>query len=104
MNLFDQIPETLPEELVDVLARGDGVTIERIVSRGHITPTGEWYDQERNEWVVLLSGAASLQIEGKAGPVQLLPGDALLLPAHQRHRVEWTDPDKDSVWIAVHFS
>lgn len=104
MNLFDEIPGELPEELVEVLAQGEGVTIERIVSRGHITPEGKWYDQTRNEWVVLLSGAASLRIEGAAELVRMSPGDTLLLPAHLRHRVEWTEPDCDSVWLAVHFS
>ncbi|UYM15537.1 cupin domain-containing protein [Endozoicomonas euniceicola] len=104
MNLFDNIPQSLPQELIEVLAEGKGVTIERIVSRGHVTPEAEWYDQDRDEWVVLLTGAASLKIEGKQELIQLSPGDALHLPAHLRHRVEWTDPDQDSLWIAVHFT
>ena len=103
MNLFEQVPESLPDELIEVLTQGDCVTVERIVSRGHVTPEGEWYDQDRNEWVVLLSGAASLRIEGKSDLLQLRPGDAVLLPAHQRHRVEWANPDCNSVWLAVFF-
>ena len=104
MNLFQSIPSSLPEELIETLVKGDNVTVERIVSRGHVTADGQWYDQDKDEWVVLLTGAASLQIEGKADLVSLLPGDSLHLPAHLKHRVEWTDPDQDSIWIAVHFS
>ncbi|MGI9276946.1 MAG: cupin domain-containing protein [Endozoicomonas sp.] len=104
MNLFQDIPETLPEELVEVLAEGGNVRIERIVSRGHQTPEGEWYDQDWDEWVVLLSGQAKLEIEGRAGLLEMKAGDHIVLPAHQRHRVAWTAPDQDSVWLAVHFA
>lgn len=104
MNLFDKIPQSLPREFVEVMAEGKDVTIERIVSRGHVTPEGEWYDQVRNEWVVLLTGAATINIEDKKELVHLKPGDSLHLPAHLRHRVEWTDPDQDSLWIAIHYS
>lgn len=104
MNLFDNTPQSLPQEFIEVMTKSDNVTIERIVSRGHVTPEGEWYDQDRNEWVVLLTGAARLKLEEGEELVHLNPGDSLLLPAHLRHRVEWTDPDQDSIWIAVHFS
>lgn len=104
MNLFDETDQPMPEELIEVLAKGRDVKVERIVSRGHTTPEGEWYDQEQDEWVVLLSGAATLIIEGRQEPLSMKPGDHILLPAHLRHRVEWTDPDQDSVWLAVHFT
>ncbi|AMO56040.1 hypothetical protein GZ77_04230 [Endozoicomonas montiporae] len=103
MNLFNNVPRSLPQEFIEVLAEGKDVTIERIVSRGHVTPEGDWYDQERHEWVVLLTGAAAIKIEGKPELIRLAPGDTLYLPAHLRHRVEWTDPDQDSLWIAVHY-
>ncbi len=102
MNLFSNIPDSLPEELIEVLAKSDSVRIERIVSQGHATPEGEWYDQEHNEWVVLLSGTAYLLVEGQSQPVVMKPGDYQLLPAHFRHRVEWTDPDVNSIWLAIH--
>ena len=106
-NLFNDIPalffEERSEELFETLVQSSDVKVERIISRGHITPEGEWYDQSEDEWVVLLSGKARLLIEGKSSPVVLKPGDHLLLPAHLRHRVEWTDPDVESVWLAVHF-
>lgn len=103
-NLFGEIPGELPGELVEVLAKGPGVRIERIVSRGHASPAGSWYDQEQDEWVVLLQGRARLVFEHRADPVELGPGGYLLIPAHGRHRVAWTDPEQDAIWLAVHFA
>ncbi len=79
----------------------DNVRVERIVSRGHSSPPGFWYDQTDNEWVILLSGSARLLFQGERDPISLGPGDYLDIPAHKRHRVEWTDPDQDTVWLAV---
>jgi cupin 2 domain-containing protein len=101
-NLYQDIPEALPAERVDVLARATGVVIERIVSRGHASPDSGWYDQSRAEFVVLLSGAARLEFED-GERLTLGPGDWLDIPMHRRHRVAWTDPDADSVWLAVHY-
>ena len=63
------------------------------MSAGQATPPGEWYDQDTHEWVALLSGGAGLRFEDEAEPRVLSPGDYLLIPAHRRHRVEWTDPE-----------
>jgi cupin 2 domain-containing protein len=102
-NLLDGVPRALPEELVEELVRTPAARLERIVSRGHRTPDGEWYNQEWHEWVVVLAGRARLRLEGQADEVVLGPGDCLVLPAHLRHRVEWTDPDADTVWLALHY-
>ncbi len=77
--------------------------VERIVSHGHTSPPGFWYDQPRHEWVALLAGAAALRFEGDGAPVELRPGDSLTIPAGRRHRVEWTTPDEPTVWLAVHY-
>lgn len=105
MNLFASIPDALPEELVTVLAESDSVKIERIVSDGCASPEGFWYDQEQHEWVLLVSGSAILAVEkdGRVEQVELKPGDYLLLPAHQRHRVEATSPTEKTIWLAVFF-
>jgi cupin 2 domain-containing protein len=101
-NLFTAIPTPgSAEEFLPLMSR-QGVRVERIVSRGHATPAGQWYDQEADEWVVLLTGAAGLLIEDGAEVLEMKPGDWVLLPAHLRHRVEWTDPDHDTIWLAVH--
>ncbi|MGD9738960.1 MAG: cupin domain-containing protein [Bauldia sp.] len=105
-NLFDgrrAEPGTSPEEVTELLAR-PGVRIERIVSTGQSSPDGFWYDQAADEWVVLLAGAARLQVEGEAAPRTLEPGDYLVIPAHCRHRVDWTDPAAVTVWLAVHLT
>ena len=103
-NLLRDLPPAAEDELVTRLARGGAFRLERIVSWGQVTPEGVWYDQDQDEWVLLLSGAADLLIEGEAMPRRLRSGDFLLLPAHRRHRVEWTDKEAATVWLALHFS
>ena len=107
-NLFTAIPTGLPDELVEVLAEGHGhVRIVRLVSHGHASADGFWYDQEEHEWVVLLSGEAVLSFEnaatGAVDAVSLKPGDWLEIPPHSRHRVESTSTDEATVWLAVHW-
>ncbi len=101
-NLFSDIPSDLPEELFETLLTGQGVRIERIVSRGHASPEGFWYDQDTDEWVVLLKGAARLQFENSNTLLEMTPGSHVLIPAHARHRVAWTDPAQPTIWLAVH--
>ena len=103
-NLFDDVPRHLPTEHIDVLLEAPGLRLERIVSTGHVTPPGEWYDQDRDEWVLVLRGRARLRIEGEATDRVLAAGDHLLLRAHVRHRVEWTDADEPTVWLALFYS
>ena len=101
-NIFTGIPADLPEELFECIVKREHIHIERIVSKGHITPTGQWYDQDWDEWVLLLQGKATILYEKNMQPIALMPGDYLLIPAHTRHRVEWTTPDRDTVWLAIH--
>lgn len=105
-NLFDSIPPGgFDEEHFLELAGKEGATrIERIVSRGHASPPGgQWYDQDRDEWVIVLRGAAILEFEAGSESIELGPGDHVTIPAHARHRVTWTDPETETVWLAVHF-
>jgi cupin 2 domain-containing protein len=102
-NLFDPIPPKITSEIIQVLLAAGNFRLERIVSNGQATPAGEWYDQDTHEWVALLSGAAGLRFEDEAEPRVLAPGDYLLIPAHRRHRVEWTDPETSTVWLALHY-
>lgn len=101
-NLFASVPARLEEEVTTVLADLPGARIERIVSTGQASPPGFWYDQNGAEWVVVLTGSAGLLIEGEAAPRILAPGDWIEIPPHVRHRVEWTDADEPTVWLAVH--
>lgn len=102
-NLFADLPANLSEELVEVLAESQHVRIERIVSTGQASPAELWYDQEQAEFVVVLRGEAKLRFEGQDAPVHLRAGDHTTIPAHRRHRVEWTTPDEPTVWLAVFF-
>ena len=101
MNLLSNLPQNLPEELTTVLQKGHVVRIERIVSTGHKSPEGSWYDQPEYEWVMVLKGAARLQFEDRV--VEMMPGDWINIPAHQKHRVEWTSPSEPTVWLAVFY-
>lgn len=107
-NLFANIPADLsssPKELFETLLQAPGkVKIERIVSHGHITPAAEWYDQTWDEWVLLVSGGATLVFDGDKPAIDLKPGDYLLLPAGLRHRVACTEPKVDTIWLAVHIA
>lgn len=107
-NLFEDVPGELPEELVEVLAEGRGsIRVVRLVSRGHASSDGFWYDQPEHEWVALLRGSARLSFEdaatGAVSEVAMEPGDWISIPPHARHRVEATDPVEDTVWLAVHW-
>jgi len=103
-NLFIGIPEDSSAEIIEILLQTPYFRLERILSAGQASPPGYWFDQDTDEWVALLSGSAGLLLEGDPEPVTLKPGDHLLIPAHRRHRVEWTDPEEKTVWLALHFS
>jgi cupin 2 domain-containing protein len=98
-NVFDDLPQHMPKELVQILVRAAAVRIERIISHGHASPADFWYDQPQHEWVVVLKGAARLRFED--GMVEMKPGDFITISAHRKHRVEWTTPDEPTVWLAV---
>jgi cupin 2 domain-containing protein len=102
-NLLSGLPEKAAEEQAETLLASPGLRIERIVSTGQASPPGFWYDQPLDEWVLVLEGSAGLLVEGEAAPRTLRAGDHVHLPAHRRHRVEWTDEAGPTVWLAVHF-
>lgn len=100
-NLLETPDGLFALELVEPVAGGEGISIERIVSTGHATPAGEWLEQARGEWVVLLEGEAELAYED-GSRMRLSSGDHVLIPAGERHRVEWTREDPPCIWLAVH--
>ena len=104
-NLLGDLPsQPLAEEKVETLCERPGLRIERIVSNGRATPDDQWYDQETDEWVMLVKGRARLRIEDEPRDRELGEGDFILLPAHCRHRVTWTDESNPTVWLAIHFA
>ncbi len=102
-NVFQGIPSDLREEFFEELLRTAELRIERIVSRGHGSPEGFWYDQEQHEWVMVLKGKAGLNMEGHGEIMILGPGDWVNIPARCRHRVEWTHAEEETVWLAIHY-
>jgi cupin 2 domain-containing protein len=100
---LEGIPAELPEELFETICTTEGVKIERIVSNGHSSPEGFWYDQSWNEFVFVVQGSAGLQIEGEDHIVTLKAGDYLNIGSHVRHRAAWTDSSCETIWLAVHY-
>ncbi|MFQ5543441.1 MAG: cupin domain-containing protein [Nitrospiria bacterium] len=101
-NIFDSIPEHLDEEICEVIIQSDHVKIERIISKGHQSPESGWYDQERNEWVIVLKGEAVISFEdGKE--VNLNVGSYLNIRAHKKHKVRWTNPKTETIWLALYY-
>ena len=93
-DLLCGIPADLSEELCTIILQANNLRVERIVSQGHASPLGFWYDQEEDEWIIVLEGSATLQFDGEAEPVKLRRGSYLNIPAHTRHRIAWTDPNQ----------
>ena len=102
-SIFKGIPVELPEELFSTLCATAHVKIERIVSKGHASPDGFWYDQEQNEFVLVVRGRAGLKLENQVDTMVLEAGDYVVIGAHVKHRVEWTDSTHETIWLAVHY-
>jgi cupin 2 domain-containing protein len=104
-NLFSDLPlSSESEQFLQLLSSADaGVKIERIVSRGHASPPGFWYEQPHGEWVMVLAGEARLRFEDESEARSMRPGDFVDIAARRRHRVEATDPSEPTVWLAVHY-
>jgi len=101
-NIFSDIPGNMEKEVFELLAQNHAVVIERIISKGHKSPESGWYDQEKNEWVLVLKGEAILSFEDQSS-VKLSEGDFINIPARKKHKVAWTDPDKETIWLAIHY-
>ena len=102
-DLFAGISDHLKEELMETILQTSTFRIERIVSQGHSSKEGFWYDQSDNELVILLKGNATLRFENQFQLIKMKPGDYINIEKHVRHRVEWTNPELDTIWLAVHY-
>lgn len=101
-NIFNFIPADLSKEIVERLVDSNTVKIERIISKGHKSPASGWYDQDTNEWVLVLTGKAIVSFVEDPS-LTLKQGDFINIPAHKKHKVEWTDPDIETIWLAIHY-
>ena len=102
-NILGGFQLNAPAEQTNDLLEATEVRVERIVSQGHASPEDTWLDQDRHEWVLLVKGAARLRFEGDTHAISMAAGDSIDIPAHTRHRVEWTTPEEPTVWLALHY-
>lgn len=101
-NIFE-LPEQLPsEELFETLLEHEKILIEKVVSSGQVTPTGDWYDQDRDEWLIVLQGEGELSYED-GSRIKLNKGDYQFIPARQKHRVEYTSTEPPCIWLTLFF-
>ena len=100
-NIYELSQEVFQLEKFEQIAAGENIQIERIISTGQTTPAGQWYDQTADEWVILLQGEAELSYADNTR-IKLRAGDYLLIPAHTKHRVEYTSVEPACIWLAVH--
>jgi len=101
-NIYSAVSGSLKKEFFEVLIEQGDLKIERIVSKGHCSPETGWYDQDKNEWVLLLKGSAELTFANN-DTIHLKEGDYLHIPPHRKHKVSWTDPNQETFWLAVHY-
>jgi len=103
-NIFKKIPANLEDEYFENILKNKNFSLERIITEGQTTPRGRWLCEDTNEWVLLVSGSAKLMFKSDGHIQALIPGDHLIIPTGTYHRVEWTDPDVKTVWLALHYS
>jgi cupin 2 domain-containing protein len=102
-NIFENIPNDISKEVTKKIFESKKIRIEKIISKGHSSPKGFWYDQEENEWVILLKGKAKLLFENETESVLLSEGDFVNIPSHTKHRVEWTEASAVTIWLAIFY-
>ncbi len=102
-NIFEKIPGDLPNEVFETIVNEKKVRIERIISKGHASPDNFWYDQPENEWIIVLKGGAELIFEEGNRTIRMEPGDYINISAHAKHRVESTDKNTETIWLAVFY-
>ena len=101
-NIFSNIPSELPNEIFENIIRTEKLRVERIVSKGQISPDTGWYNQRENEWLIVLSGYGVIEYINGA-KVTLKQGDYLNINSHNKHRVIETSPDEATVWLAIFY-
>ena len=101
-NIFTKIPKELKDELFEDILSQPNIKIQRIISQGHTTQEFDWYDQDSDEWVMLVKGAAVISFENEDN-VELEVGDYINIPAHKKHKLSYTSQDEKTIWLAVHF-
>jgi cupin 2 domain-containing protein len=100
-NIFSNLPKST-DEVIEILVRSPNVRIERIISSGNSSPDGFWYDQDENEWVIVLQGSAKIEFEDEM--IDLKSGDYLFIPSNKKHRVAESSTTEETIWLAIFFT
>lgn len=101
-NIYGKIPAEFKNEITEIILNSKQIRIEKIISKGHYSPDKFWYDQQENEWVLVLKGESRLIFDDDK-IVELTTGDYINIPAHKKHRVDWTTPETETIWLAVFY-
>lgn len=101
-NIFSAIPADLSTEQYQNIVQSRNVKIERIISKGHCSPESGWFEQAYCEWVMVLKGGATIAFEDGFS-VTLKEGDYFEIASFRKHKVIWSDPDVETIWLAVHY-
>jgi cupin 2 domain-containing protein len=100
-NLFNNIPGSIPDEIFETIISTSSIKIERIISKGQKSAPDFWYDQEQSEWILVLQGEARVQFEDKTRC--LASGDYINIAPHQKHRIDWTTSEEETIWLAIFY-
>lgn len=100
-NFLENVPTSIPDEIFETIISTPNLKIERIISKGHKSELDFWYDLDQSEWILLVKDEARLQFEDKF--IHLIPGDHLSIIPHQKHRVDWTTPEEETIWLAIFY-
>ncbi len=99
-NLFEPNASDPNTEQFDTLLKTKNIHIEKITSHGQTSD--EWYEQERDEWVVILEGEGKILFEKDNRTVDLIRGEYIHIPKMKRHKVIYTMTP--TIWLAIHFT
>jgi len=100
-NIFNDIKiDKENEQFIDLL-KHKNIRIERIVSNGQSSPVNFWYEQEENEFVIVLKGEAILEFEDRKS--FLKEGDFINIPSWEKHRVKYTSNKTSTIWLAIFY-
>ena len=101
-NIYADIPSSLPNEMFNALISNENIRIKRILSHGHSSPEEGWYNQDENEWVMVLEGQGVIEFEdGRV--VTLSKGDYINIAGREKHKVVGTVENVVTIWLAVFY-
>jgi cupin 2 domain-containing protein len=88
-------------ESFETLLKSNSLLLEKILTHGELKSPGKWYDQEKDEWVMMVQGKATIEYDD-GNRIEMKKGDYVIIPAHLKHRVIETSESPDCVWLALH--